>query len=370
MRESMTLSCIDDLGNRIQSFEINDEDWRDLETKNRRERHLRMSCCSAEVVLKRSSRGIQFFAHKHTGPCTTAPESEEHRQLKLLAVEAAIACGWDAQAEVSGSTRGGEEWRADVLATKGNAEVAIEIQWSGQVHEETLRRQRRYRDSGVRGLWLLRQPGFPNTRDLPAVCIGGDLETGFAALLPHSDTNMRALDRRNPSYWRQTMPMVEFLQAAFDRRLKWGTPFEVFGDHTEVEVRAADAVCWSKSCGVVTDIIAGITLRNPGMKLDFSLAEIGNIPRLVSAVLDRLPAAFDGRHIKRRYSQAQGNSYLSNGCSGCDCLFGEYILSHDPQEERKIVRFPIQLAGDWLRLARSHSEIGEIEQQWWVAPPQ
>ena len=121
--------------------------------------------------------------HKTKGTCVYAPETEEHHYLKRAVMIAARKNGWKAQTEVKGVTPSGEEWIADVLAQKGKYKIAIEIQWSGQTNEETLRRQQRYKESGIRGLWMLRQPGFPVTRDLPAICIGGDLKEGFGNLV-------------------------------------------------------------------------------------------------------------------------------------------------------------------------------------------
>jgi competence protein CoiA len=149
----MPLRCIDEHQNGVHAFDLSEEAWHSLAERNKRERHLRMPCCAAEVALKRSKLGTRFFAHKAVGKCVTAPETEHHLRLKQLAVEAARSQGWDAKTEVSGLTPSDELWRADVLAVKGNAKVAVEIQWSNQTVDETLRRQERYRLSGVRGLW-------------------------------------------------------------------------------------------------------------------------------------------------------------------------------------------------------------------------
>ena len=94
-----------------------------------------------------------------------------------------------------------------MLAHNGQAKVAIEIQWSAQTDEESLYRQERYRQSGVRCLWLFRRRGFPVSKDFPAACIRGDITTGFEADLGG-----------------QVMPLDEFLDAVFARRFRYGIP--------------------------------------------------------------------------------------------------------------------------------------------------
>jgi competence protein CoiA len=94
-----------------------------------------------------------------------------------------------------------------VLAHKGEAKVAIEIQWSPQTNEESLSRQERYRQSGVRCLWLFRRSRFPVSKDFPAARVSGDLATGFKVHLG----------------W-QEMPVDEFLDAVFAKRFQYGIP--------------------------------------------------------------------------------------------------------------------------------------------------
>src|ERR671918_714762 len=100
----MPLRCLDPTGRSIQSFDLADEQWRALQVENRRARHLRMPCCSAQVTLKRSHLGTPFFAHKSVGTCTTAAETEAHLRLKRMAVEAARANGWAAHTEKTGTS--------------------------------------------------------------------------------------------------------------------------------------------------------------------------------------------------------------------------------------------------------------------------
>jgi hypothetical protein len=87
-----------------------------------------------------------------------------------------------------------EIWTADVLASKGEAKAAIEIQWSAQTNDESLRRQERYRQSGVRCLWLFRRRDIPASEDFPAARISGDIATGFEA---HLDGQVMPLEGRS-----------------------------------------------------------------------------------------------------------------------------------------------------------------------------
>jgi competence protein CoiA len=266
----MPIRCLDPTGQSILSFDMSDDEWKTLELENKKLRHLRMPCCPAPVMLKRSHRGMRFFAHKAVGLCTTGPETEEHLHLKKMAVMAARAHGWTAQTEVTGITPTGEEWRSDVLAIKGRSRVAVEIQWSAQTNDETMRRQEQYKVSDIRGLWLLRQPGFSVTHDLPAACIGGSLEEGFQALIP-SHPYMSARDRNNPDSWHRIVPMEEFLNAAFSKRLRFGRPHTVVDPNivnVTVTIRTGVLNCWS--CNAETRIVTFIMLDD----LQFTVSDL------------------------------------------------------------------------------------------------
>ena len=243
-----------------------------------------MPCCGSQVILKRSHLGTRFFAHG-CRQLRDRPETEAHLQLKKTVVDAARANGWEAATEVPGTSPSGEQWTADVLARNGNHKVAVEIQWAGQTNDETMRRQERYRQSGIRGLWLLRQPGFPITHDLPAVCIGGSPRDGFQALIP-SRTRLRARDRAEPDRWHQIVPMREFSDAVFSKRFRFGFPLDA---DARVSIRSGTIQCWRHSCCARTRIITFIELAFGPPKYDFTIPKLGEHRELCSAVLSRLP---------------------------------------------------------------------------------
>ena len=89
----MPLRCVEGHGTMVEANACTDQEWRLLRERAREERNLRMPCCPARVVLKTSRLGTRFFAHKAKGTCTWKPETEVHRHLKTVAVNAAREAG-------------------------------------------------------------------------------------------------------------------------------------------------------------------------------------------------------------------------------------------------------------------------------------
>jgi competence protein CoiA len=332
----------------VHAFDLSPEEWRTLELENRAKRHLRMPCCSSQVTLKKSRLGTQFFAHKAVGDCSTAPETETHLRLKQMAVAAARAAGWDAETEVAGTTPSGEQWKADVLARKGEIKVAIEIQWSAQTKEETLRRQKRYAQSDVRCLWLLRQSDFPVDHALPAARISGNLKEGFIALVPSGSREL------------QSVPMQDFLTAAFNKRLRFGVPL---GASANVSVRAGHMFCWL--CGAETQIITGVDVEFGPHECAFSVPDLDAYPDLFDVVRSRLPNDLRIGAIKRRFSKAQERLYLSNGCAHCDALIGEFSEHEAWEDQKEMCAFPIRITEQWRQAIEGNVA---FERGWGVYP--
>ena len=300
-----------------------------------------MPCCYAQVTLKKSQCGTPFFAHKSVGGCATTPETEAHLRLKRIAVDAARKHGWDAQTEVAGTTVKGEPWRADVLAQKGKSRVAIEIQWSSQANEETLRRQARYAESGVRCLWLFRHKGFPVSRDLPAVRVGGNPDEGFVALVP---TGSRE----------QSLPVQEFFDAVFNKRLRFGLPL---GSDAIVSVQAGPLLCWS--CNSKTQIVTAIVVDVGPDKYRFTVPDLDAHLDLFARIRGRIPDDLGIGSIKRRYSKTQKRSYLSNGCAHCGALMGEFFEIDAWDDEETVFEFQTRIDENWQGAIRQHEDYGE-----------
>ncbi|TPL76241.1 hypothetical protein FJ941_25540 [Mesorhizobium sp. B2-3-13] len=336
----MPLRCLGPEGESIQAFDLSDQEWGTLRNVNARSRQLRMPCCTARVVMKMSSHGLQFFAHQSRGICTTAPETEEHLSLKKLAVEAARRAGWDASTEVRGTSPTGEEWTADVLASKGKYRVALEIQWSPQTSDETLRRQARYQQSGVRCLWLFRRPGYPISKELPAVCVEGDKHSGFEAKVPHANTtSLRGMD--DATRWRQVLPLTSFLDAVFAQRFRFGIDAE-----TSATVTVQSGTIWCWRCGAETRIITFIEVAVGPYKAQRTIHDLPD--NLVEQVVQKLPPGEQVGVIKHRFSRTVEHSYLSNGCFHCDALIGEFF-EHDAwySDPKVLATFPVKLSDGW-----------------------
>ena len=157
--------------------------------------------------------------------------------------------------------------------------------------------------------------------------------------------------------------MQEFLSAAFNRRLRWGQITEI-GAQAEAEVLVAEADC--EHCGVITDIIVGIDLKIAGVRVDVSLLDLTPYDSLIREVRQYLPPSFDQSHLKVRYSHTRKERYLSNGCSGCDRLYGDFYLAGYRNEATVACRFPIRLTGDWLQLVQGSDGWDDVEAEWWI----
>jgi hypothetical protein len=259
-------------GESVYAFDLAEEGWRELAATARANKGwLRMHCCGTAAVMKRSKLGLQFFAHAPQAECQTAPETVHHLELKRLAVMAARRAGWQAEPEVRGG-EGSNAWIADVLATKGRARVAIEIQWSPITAEELHARQARYRDAGIRGLWLLRQREFPISQDLPAALveqIGGTYIAHFPGYGFESKSGDTSGDQET-----EARALVEQCLLG---KVRWG--FVKPGDSVWHLMKVVEMPC---ACGQTVRASADISLRSEVGDVHF---DFGPIPVSVLTAL-------------------------------------------------------------------------------------
>lgn len=105
--------------------------------------------CGHSGFPRVSSSGTQHFVHARNCDCHHC-ESPEHLAVKAAVARAVSAAGWSAATEVAGPG-----FIADVLARRGSARVAFEVQKSRQVLREYERRQATYAAAGIRCVWLV-----------------------------------------------------------------------------------------------------------------------------------------------------------------------------------------------------------------------
>lgn len=115
---------------------------------------LLMPCCPGAAVPKVSPNGLQHFAHA-SGVCSESEESQWHQRAKHTIRAHLEALGCTATVEEPGHGAGGR-WQADVWGERGDIRIAVEIQRSYQHFRDYLERQAKYREAGVRTVWLLR----------------------------------------------------------------------------------------------------------------------------------------------------------------------------------------------------------------------
>lgn len=329
----MPLRCFDPLRNRsVLAFDLSSDEWKVLELENRGSRHLRMPCCDAQVILKKSRRGTHFFAHKRKGDCVTGPETETHLRLKQMAVEAARAYGWDAETEVTGTTPSGEQWRADVLAWKGKDRIAIEIQWSAQTIEETQRRQARYEESGVQCVWLMRKKKFSRgDNSLPMAHVSGDRDENFVVSILEEWGSIA-----------QSMSLHEFLEAVFRGRFLSNL---TLGCVVNISVKVGSLSCWR--CHSDTKIITEIEEDFGPYKESLHIPNLSENDVVLKEVHKNLSGGLGLGAIKPRRSKTQQRAYLSNGCVHCDALIGEFY-EHDAWfDQRTVCVFSIRIDERW-----------------------
>ena len=217
--------------------------------------------------------------------------------------------------------------------------MAVEIQWSGQTNDETMKRQERYRQSGVRGLWLLRQPDFPNSKDLPAACIGGSLEDGLKILIPRHDPDFDRRSRRNVNDWLQTLEPDAFMRAVFERRFRFGAEH---AREVQARIETGTMECWK--CRRSTRIVIGLRLR-VGPHEEFERLEIADeMPQLEQQIRDAVSHRGDIGAVRKRYSKTVHSRYVANSCAHCDALIGrfyEYRAWHEDNRSAGELTWPL-----------------------------
>jgi hypothetical protein len=327
----------------IISIDLTNDQW--IEIKNRLKRKesiLRLSCCNQTGFLRISKKGLKHFVHeKSANPCDWKPESPEHLKAKIEIIEACKLNDWKAIPEFSEG-----EWRADVLAIKNNARIAFEVQWSKQTYEETILRQKRYKDSNVRGCWFFRtapkelreyDETLKANKEIPAFKIHTDENSGLIANLKQTQ-----------------MPLRDLVDGLLNRKLKF-CKLKSLKSRQEVTIVFFETRCWKckkpQHCYTVDQNL--LSVCNQDYNLLGSMwdsEDIDKKPQIYKAVQQFLESE-QGKSLKigllkKRYSKTVSESYLSHGCYYCDSIFGDWFLNTeklDGLNDSNSIRYKVEI---------------------------
>lgn len=303
-------------GTEIVAPLVGDDAWAALKQAVRgRAGSVQLPCCAADGFLRTSKLGTKHFVHKRNEGCPGSGETMQHLWAKAEVLKACADAGWTAAPEVAGA-----DWRADVLAERGRAKVAVEVQWSRQDEGLSRFRQDRYARDGVRACWLLRgeQPR-PASRELPVF-------------------EMRPGTVDPVSVWHagREIAVREFVRLLLEGKVAFAVT-----TIRRVRIRFLETSCWRcKKTSHIYDVSEMIRCGHrdsrwaePGewMPVDGTAAEFApDILQAVNRWLSSEGSAAGVRlgPIKKRYSRTMESSYMSFGCPSCDALFGSWFVHH------------------------------------------
>lgn len=308
----------------IISIDLSDDEWTNLKADIKSKKSvLTLPCCGQEGYLRVSSKGLKHFVHsKSASPCDCASESAEHLKAKVAIVEACRENGWEAIPEFSE-----KDWRADVLAVQGQKRIAFEVQWSKQSYEETQYRQKRYKESNVRGCWFLRTPPKEMTDYHKNIIADKDIPAFKICKNDDSDIIAQVGQRQ--------MPLKTLVAGLLNRKLKFCRHIRL-KPKQNVTIIFFKYKCWKCQrpqycytvypkfftiCGLEHDMMDGM----------WNDDDIDKSPQIQAEVQQFLKSE-KGKDIKvgsikRRFSGTVEHSYLSHGCYYCDVIFGDFYLS-------------------------------------------
>ncbi|WP_156895470.1 competence protein CoiA family protein [Massilia putida] len=148
-------------GEIVEAFDLTAEQWSTMKAEPPGSYLIRRSRLPA--ILKQNLRGTRWFAARPgESDSSWKPTSPEHEFAQIRLVKALRVAGVNARIEEPGDTPAGEKWEADVYIEDGSRKIAIEVQVSQQTFDEYVRRSEKYRQSGVKVVWLVNNRHFRN----------------------------------------------------------------------------------------------------------------------------------------------------------------------------------------------------------------
>lgn len=330
----------------ISAF-MTDDEWQALKTQAKQNKlDIRMPCCANTGHMRTSSRGLNHFAHNKRGNCTSGSETWQHLKAKFEIARACREAGYKAITEASG-----DGWRADVLATNGDKiKIAFEVQWSHQTLEETIERQQRYTDAGIRCCWLFRKPpnDFQANKELPLFQIDVTEDECNILFSPHE------YDRYFPRF--QTYSLSKFIADMLTYKLKFCDGLRNKQQQV-IQVTFAELSCWR--CNAPYQVWKVSELETPCKVHISPLDETWGDEKFyfhpkIREGIARFINSTDGQHInlstvKKRYSKTVKKSYMSFGCPRCNAICGDFFLDREIYDALKykdnptVIEIPMEL---------------------------
>lgn len=336
----MAFTCIKN-DEKIHSFVYSLKDW--IALKEDKASSFNMACCGNQAILKTSKLGTQFFAHKvksESSDCSTGGETAEHIYIKYLVSKKLFECGWNVDVEKRGETPSGEKWIADIYAEKGKVKIVIEVQWSPQSFIEIKRRQQAYKDSGIRGAWLLRS-GSANRRN----AIVGDFMYSTKHLPVFSIyknkgvsnnsyvvCNISKINANQGLTYKPLIPIQLELSYFIEKLVSSKIKFDLESSITSqlsLDIMKMDCL----DCGKVTETVVSVNVRSTDTAYGIERSSNNyNTPvdQCSKKTIDSVNANFSQMYgfapLRNRYSENEGDSYIANSCTHCDALMERNYL--------------------------------------------
>lgn len=363
----MAFTCIKN-DEQIYSFVYSLKDW--ITLKEDKASSFNMACCGNHAILKTSKLGTQFFAHKvkpKSSDCSTGGETTEHIHIKYLVSKRLFECGWSVNVEKRGETPSGEKWIADIYAEKGNAKIAIEVQWSPQTFVETKRRQEKYAQSGVRCAWLLRSSSIKardaivgdyaySTKDMPVFSIYRNKSQDGQTYMVYNVNRLKtdSYDPLEPI----TIELESFIKSLVSSEIRFTKKYSPI---KRLYLEIINQKCWNKRCSGATKIVTRMYFKEIvfGIEIEYlfqSKAIDKCDEQMVKAINSQLAGAYNFAPLRRRHSKTAEGSYVANSCIHCDALMGKHFITHYNDGDPSMIKthcIDVQNKGDLIEHGES-----------------
>ena len=351
----MSLKCTSG-DQELLSIDFDTESWENLRARNRKDRSLKMTCCGADVALRKTKLGTQYFAHAKKGSCATGTNTAEVMLAREVIAKAVRRAGWNFSVEAAVASDSEDGWMVDVLAKlEGGKSVAFKIQWGRSSLDEVVRRQAVSHAAGVRTLWLMRL-SHDAEANMCVVSLPGPYYHPAFATSKNSD---------GPDHWRQHFELGRSVEGALVRKLRFAPQL---GLTLPLDVCAAYTDCWrcKKTTGLVIDLcFAASRVLAGAADINADIYDFDDEGSGAALLMSTLPAEALARHgigaIKPRRSRTVGETYLSNGCVHCDALQGRFFDHEVAYDAKPIFSVDVLFDDRWA----SHLEDREAIDKWW-----